>query len=352
MKEYKVSVVIPTYNASKTIERSILSIVNQDLKDIQIIIVNDGSTDDTLNVLKKFTDNRFIVINKDNRGVSSARNVGIEVANGEYIAFLDSDDYYDLDAIKKMYELAHNNDLDIVSCGHTEKNSSQYGGNYQTFDDFIAINKKEIGKHYLDLFPKSACMKLFRSSIIKKHKIRFDEGMSLGEDLYFTWSVLSKTSRIGGVGSTFYRIKNINPESLSKKYVKGFAEDLLIQYKEWKRVSSIFPEAKEVYYCNNMDYGLSVVASFVNNLFKIGCPLKISEKMNEVKQFIKNNDFLYESSKLQDRRPKTRFDKIQYKILMTKSVTLMCLFFWFKEKIKKIKFKKGLANSSAKKHNI
>lgn len=343
-EKYSVSVIIPAYNAEKTIAKSIESVLNQKLKGIEIIVVNDGSTDKTYEVAKRYENSNVEVLNKENGGVSTARNAGIDAADGEYIAFLDSDDYYDTDAITKMYDIAKESKLDIVSCGHAEKNATLYGGNDQTFDDFIATTNKEIGQHYLDLFPKSACMKLFRTAIIKKYKIRFDEGMSLGEDLYFTWSILPYVSRTGGVGSVFYRIENINPISLSKKYVRGIGEDLLIQFQGWKKIVSIFPEAEKAYYCENMDYGLSVIASFSNNLFRIGCPLRGSQKRQEIRRFIKENAMLYKNAKLPERKPKNRFDKIQYKILMTKNVVIISLFYWFKETIKKKKFEQGLKN--------
>lgn len=343
-ENYKVSVIIPAYNAQNTIGKSIQCLLNQELEEIEIIVVDDGSTDDTLKVVEEYKNNNLMIIGKENGGVSTARNKGIEAAKGEYIAFLDSDDYYDADAITKMYELGQKYQLDIVSCGHAEKNATLYGGNNQTFDDFIALNSKEIGAHYMDIFPKSSCMKLFRANIIKDHHIRFDEGMSLGEDLYFAWSVLPYASRVGGIGSVFYRIENINPMSLSKKYVKGIGEDLIIQYRGWQKISKILPEAENVYYTENMDYGLSVIASFANNLFRIGCPYTAGQKREQIKNFLKENSFLYDDAKFPDRKPKSKFDKIQYRVLMSKNATIMCVFYWFKEKIKKKKFEQGLKN--------
>lgn len=343
-KKYKVSVIIPAYNAQSTIANSIQCLLNQKLEGIEIIVIDDGSNDNTLEVVKKFENEDFVIISKNNGGVSTARNKGIDVATGEYLVFLDADDYYDEDAISKMYELAQNYKLDIVVCGHTESNATLYGGNNQTFSDFLALNTEEIGKHYMDLFPKSCIAKLFRADIIQKQNIRFDEGMSLGEDLYFTWSVLPYVSRAGGIGSVFYRIKNINPVSLSKKYVVGIDEDLITLYEGWNNISNILPEAKNVYYKDNMDYGLSIVGKFVNNLFRIGCPHNVVQKKKQIQVFLKKNRFLYDDARRPERMPKNIFDNIQYIVLMSKNANLICIFYWFKEKIKRKKFERGLKN--------
>lgn len=343
-EKYKVSVIIPAYNAQNTIAKSIQCLLNQTLKGIEIIVVDDGSTDDTLKVVDRFKTNDLVVIRKKNGGVSTARNKGIDAARGDYIAFLDSDDYYDDDAITRMYELAQNYQLDMVSCGHIEKNATLYGGNNHTFDDFLALTSEEIGIHYMDLFPKSSCMKLFRTDIIREHHIRFNEGMSLGEDLSFIWSVLPYVSRIGGIGSVFYQIENTNPISLSKKYVLGIDEDLIIQYKTWKKISKLLPEAEKVYYKEKIDYGLSIIGAFSNNLFRIGCPYTGKEKKKQIKEFIKKYPFLYNDARLKDRMPKRNFDKIQYTVLMSKNASIICAFYWLKEKIKKRRFEQGLKN--------
>ena len=113
----KISVIIPVYNVEGFIDRCIKSVVNQTLQDIEIIIVNDGSQDNSELVIKKYLNSEKIkYFKKENGGLSSARNFGINCANGEYIAFLDSDDYIDSNMYEEMYRLAKKENADMVEC--------------------------------------------------------------------------------------------------------------------------------------------------------------------------------------------------------------------------------------------
>lgn len=112
----KISVMVPVYNTSKYLEKCLESIVNQSLKDIEIICVNDGSTDNSFEILKKFSnkDKRIIVINKKNGGLTSARNTALKIAKGEYCLNIDSDDWIEQGYFEVMYNKAKEDDLDIV----------------------------------------------------------------------------------------------------------------------------------------------------------------------------------------------------------------------------------------------
>ena len=114
----KVSIIVPVYNVEKYIEKCLKSLVNQTLKDIEIIIVNDGTKDNSQRIVDKYTKKYDFVKSyiKENGGLSSARNYGLKYANGEYIAFVDSDDYVDKDMYEIMYNKAKSNDFDVVVC--------------------------------------------------------------------------------------------------------------------------------------------------------------------------------------------------------------------------------------------
>ena len=114
MTKMKISVIIPVYNVEEYIEQCVESVVNQTLKEIEIIIVNDGTQDNSMKKIERFLlDDRIIVINKENRGISSARNCGLKIAKGEYIAFVDSDDFIDEMMLEKLYENSENKDIVI-----------------------------------------------------------------------------------------------------------------------------------------------------------------------------------------------------------------------------------------------
>ena len=112
----KLSVIIPVYNAEETIEKCLNTLLNQTFNEYELIVINDGSTDNTSNILDKFKKNKnIVIINKQNEGIGKARNIGIKEARGEYITFVDSDDYVDEKMLEEYYTFATINDLDMVT---------------------------------------------------------------------------------------------------------------------------------------------------------------------------------------------------------------------------------------------
>lgn len=146
--EICVTVIIPAYNSEKTIEKCVDSVLTQTLKNVEIIVVNDGSVDSTSKKLSKYSEySQLSVINQENHGVSYSRNIGIKNSNGKYIFFLDSDDYIEKDLLKQLFDYAVENDLDLVSGDHLECNSTLYGGNESKKDTFF-VRGNEIGNRF------------------------------------------------------------------------------------------------------------------------------------------------------------------------------------------------------------
>ncbi|WP_315077731.1 glycosyltransferase [uncultured Clostridium sp.] len=141
-----VSIIVPTYNNEKYIESALQSIFNQTYKDIEIIVVDDGSTDNTSEVLKKYT-NKIIYIKKENGGVASARNLGLNIANGEYIAFLDADDLYDKNKIEKQVKILKKcrdidviyNNADVIDENSKYINTLRSEGVYKNKNNFLCM---------------------------------------------------------------------------------------------------------------------------------------------------------------------------------------------------------------------
>lgn len=339
MDKYKVSVIIPVYNAQETIKKCIKSVLKQSLDSIQLIIVNDGSTDDTGNIISNFECKTVKVLNKSNGGVSSARNAGIELSEGKYLFFLDADDNIDFDLLKEMYYFAEENKVDLVACNHIENNSTLYKGNINLSQEFIANSYEEIGEKIFDIFPKSACAKLFRKNIINKNKILFPLDMHLGEDLYFTYTYLLYVNRIGKVCGSFYNIENININSLSKRFVPNIDKDLESQYLLWKKIFKKYPIAEQNYYKIHMQLSISMISSFANNLYKRGCVMSYFEKKKVLKDYLyQHNDWLKDASDF-SKRPKNKLEFCTYVVIKSKCIPLICLFFYVKEKIKMKKFR-------------
>jgi len=208
----KLSVIVPVYNVEKYLRKCLDSIISQTLSDIEIICVNDGSTDGSLCLLREYEkkDNRVIVVDKENGGLSSARNTGIKIARGEYITFLDSDDWVaSKNTYENMYNYALNKDLDIV----TGQITRFIGGKYvpeSYYPAKVAKDKKIYTHQDIDLFsiPSSACNKLYKLSLLKDNNIFFDEGLKYSEAIPFFFEVFLKAKLISHTDDIvfYYRI--------------------------------------------------------------------------------------------------------------------------------------------------
>ncbi len=186
----KVSVIVPVYNVELYVERCLKTLVNQTLKEIEIIVVNDGSTDQSKEIVQKMLEqfsDKIVYLEKENGGLSDARNYGIPYAKGEYIAFLDSDDYVEKDMYQKMYELAKKENSDMVECDfyweYPDKQKEDIGEIYQ--------GKKEM----LQKVRVVAWNKLIKREILEKEKITFPKGYRY-EDVEFTYKLIPYLEKV------------------------------------------------------------------------------------------------------------------------------------------------------------
>lgn len=190
--EIKVSVIVPVWNVEKYINQCLESLVNQTLKEIEIIVVNDGSPDNSQKIIDKYVKkypNKVKSFVKENGGQGSARNMGLDIAKGEYISFIDSDDWIDLDFLEKMYNLAKKNNSDIVICDMVD----------HYIDNTIYHNCTKYNIVY-EVTP-SACNKIFKKEIIGD--IRFLSKLWY-EDFNFTTKILFNTNKISTISEGMY----------------------------------------------------------------------------------------------------------------------------------------------------
>ncbi len=198
----KVSVIIPVYNVEKYLKECLDSVVNQTLKDIEIICINDGSTDGSLDILKEYAkkDNRIKIINKENGGLSSARNEGLKCVTSKYCYFLDSDDSIEPNLLETAINILNNNQIDYYCFGskvftENEKDLVQYT---ESINGDLKIKFNGITNAIFDIGQNQnihVWNKVFKTSIIKKNNIRFIEGL-LYEDIFFTWYYFFLSNRI------------------------------------------------------------------------------------------------------------------------------------------------------------
>lgn len=212
----KLSVIVPVYNVEKFLARCLDSILAQTLSDIEIICIDDGSPDNSIEILNRYSsaDKRITVIRQENRGLGGARNSGINAATGEYIGFVDSDDYLDLDFFEKLYCAAKKNDADIAVTGiikHRKRSSKLY----ISFEDevvYTTVNHKFSVCNCPPYF--HVVNKIYRRTLIAGNDIRFKEHVYF-EDIEFTSNILLIANKIVTVPETFYRYI-YNGESILK----------------------------------------------------------------------------------------------------------------------------------------
>ena len=205
----KLSIIVPVYNVQDYLDRCLESLVNQTLKDIEIILVNDGSTDNSYELCLEYAkhDSRIKVFSQVNSGQSKARNVGLDNASGEYISFMDSDDWADLDYYQNLLETAQRHDAD-VACGciiREKKHSKKFRINYKKEAEYIQPQEK------IDV-AKSPDMcyvwnKVYKSSLIKNLNLRFIEGM-IFEDVDFVTRAVYYSNKIVTVPNSYYHYRS------------------------------------------------------------------------------------------------------------------------------------------------
>lgn len=191
-----ISIIVPVYNTSKYLEKCIDSLINQTYKNIEIIAVNDGSKDNSLEILNELAkkDSRIKVYDKPNGGLSSARNFGISKASGKYIGFIDSDDYVSIDMFKVLFDMIEENDSDISICGWylvEGENVRKCAFNQERVllsdDEAISMLLNHVS------FDNFACNKLFKKELFDD--IKFPEGKLL-EDLLTIYKLINKSNKI------------------------------------------------------------------------------------------------------------------------------------------------------------
>ena len=197
----KVSVIVPVYNVYDYLDKCLNSLVNQNLKEIEIIIINDGSTDKSQDIIDKYSKKypNIKTFTKKNGGLSDTRNFGIERAVGEYITFVDSDDYVDKDMYLEMYEKAKLGDFDIVT--------SDINYVYKDREVYIKTDPKTDTENTLELFINfypTVCTKIFKKELFINYNLRFKKGVWY-EDVELMYRMIPYIKKIGVIHKAYYQ---------------------------------------------------------------------------------------------------------------------------------------------------
>lgn len=272
----KISIIIPVYNAERYLTKCIDSVIAQTFKDWEMILVNDGSKDKSLAICQKYAEKfkSIKIIDKSNGGPSTARNRGLEEAQGEYVYFLDADDWIEKNFFDFFSNVSSNNDYDVVFLGFVREFAD--GRKEESFAmdaDTSMMSKEEIiCRLYKEHVYGWSWCKLFRREIIEKHHIRFDESLRLWEDELFTSEFLKYAERVKAVNSHPYHyichegsIMHTNNKRYEKVFLSArmnealmplandeFKKHLNDTYNQELKYSLLMALKNEVYYqCDN-----------------------------------------------------------------------------------------------------
>lgn len=258
----KVSIIVPIFNAEKYLARCFDSLLAQDLQEIEIIAINDGSSDSSLEIVKEYQsmDNRIKIINQLNRGVSSARNEGIKVAIGEYIGFVDPDDWVESKMYETMYNNAISEKVDIVMCSYVREFETHSKVKEFNLPDKIRyedeevknslmrrlvgpINEEIANPELLDAWG-TVWSKLYRNEIIKDNGIRFIDLKKIGsnEDNLFNIELFYYANSFLFINTPYYHYWRANSKSISTR----FKPDLLNQWNYLFNYIEIFLKDKNL----------------------------------------------------------------------------------------------------------
>lgn len=278
----KVSIIIPVYNVEIYIEKCINSLINQTLKEIEFIFVNDGTKDNSVSIIKKYQkeDKRIKLIEKENGGQASARNLGLKYAKGEYIAFVDSDDYVKENMYELMYNKAKKNDLDIVMCN----NFLVYKDKIEEFESNITTKKEEkiAPEKYIILSP-SPCNKIIKKEYLDKCKFLFPEGI-IYEDLASIPLLGLNQPKIVYLNEPLYYYVQSDTSTMRNKEYKQKYEDI------FKAIKYLYNNMIDKNYNQELEYLLTYHYLYLGslNFYKYKKYKNIDKIANDMKIYAPN----------------------------------------------------------------
>lgn len=318
----KISIIMPVYNTGEYLHKCIQSILAQTLKEFELIIINDGSTDNSGEICDEYakSDSRIKVIHKINEGVSVARNVGISVADGEYITFVDSDDWIEADMYSELYNYAKVYNADIVMCDAITK----YGDNridendtITLIDDTKLLLKSDFTSEILCEMAGAAWRCIYKNSLLTENNIAFPVGIPISEDRIFNIYAFGIAGSVYYIKKPYYN-RFIRPGSAVTGYRKNMI-DCVINAR-----SGIMKAIDDVWNGNEnfkLQYEKQTVAltyASINNEFYKDSKSNIKEKYMNIKE-ICNNETVINSIK------NTNSKDLRSRLILSKKCLFLCM---------------------------
>ena len=229
----KISVVMPIYNAADYLKPALDSVINQTLTDIELICVDDGSTDNSLSIIKEYqqTDERVRILTENNAGPSIARNKGLARARGKYVIFLDADDFYEENLLEKLYDLAEEEKLDVAICKFDIYNNrkAKFEDNIRSdhgeiFTESDVVSKNDYPDVILSCTTGYIWNKLFRREFLVEKELVFDEELRVFEDTHFVVNALSLAEGVGKCHERLIHHRVYTNQPRNKLFKKYYAQ--------------------------------------------------------------------------------------------------------------------------------
>jgi len=296
-----VSVIIPVYNAEKYLHECLNSVIKQTLHNIEIICINDGSTDKSLAILNEYKqkDNRLIVLTQENKGAGAARNLGLNISKGKYLSFLDADDFFNYTMLEKAYNKAIKNNADIIIFDTKifDNNTKKYSEapwrfNKNNFPNIFPFSYKDMPKSIFETFSQEAWNKIFKRDFLILNGILFQEIKDGADDIFFGWSAMICAEKIDIVDEPllYYRIGlSSNQESNNDKSPLNFYFALKYLKNYLLKVGK-YDELKDSLNNNFMSIALYILSSLKNSNNFCFLYNELKDKIISEFKIVNNND--------------------------------------------------------------
>lgn len=327
-----VSVILPVYNCEKYISKCLSSIVNQSMADIEIIVINDGSTDRSEELINKFLlkEKRIKYYRQKNGGQSKARNTGIRKAIGDYVVFVDADDLIEQTYIEKLVKTTKKLDCDLVTCGYID---FSIHGKVPLNDFWMQkgiITRKDFVDHLFNGLGGSLWGKIFKRNIIESYNLQLNEKISMCEDLVFVLEYLKFCNKIGSIKEHLYLYNRLNENSVSNQVDLNHFNDLMnvasLIEKLLKELNFKHDQIEEVI-SKRVEIAIKKLLIFQNG---INCKYSKKEKNKNIDRVLSHYYFQKYKTKLISNSMKDRL--FLYLINKNKKKWLFyysfCLFLW------------------------
>ena len=300
----KVSIVVPIYNAQEYLTQCVESLTGQDYENIEILLIDDGSTDDSPQICDRLQAecNKIRTIHKENGGTASARNLGVAEATGEYVMFIDADDWFDLDTVSTLVKHMDENQLDVARFNYVREYGDKslekkntfleervYEGEEcrQTCRQVLGLVDEELSHPENMNFLASVCFNIYRRKIITENNLKFVNFFEVGSfvDGLFNFEVFNYVKRFEFIGKAFYHYRKTNITSASKKYRKDYLKKQGVLFDKLEKVM----EKHNITYYARSAYCSRVVYNSMEMCFNaLRSSNSFSEKRQEIKAILKN----------------------------------------------------------------